>query len=209
MRDIKNKKKIITVSCFLAFFAGNVYAEEIAAYRTALPVFTISSAQNAFQWNDPSYDYRLNTGAGERMPIEISAAETDTPLGADQTLSGNLAKSEEGEDYADKILAKIPYNKQLKSTWKLIDGDTDLYVKGLRVDRGNKGVEYSTSTMPFVGEVEGIKFKAEAGEENKIKFESSRIPFIGNVEGFKFKSSVGEESSVSVRYTTSLEKLGL
>lgn len=109
----------------------------------------------------------------------------------------------------DNTLAKIPYSKQLKATWKVIDGDVDLYMKGLRVDRGNKGVEYTTDYVPFMGPVEGVMFKAEAGEDNKLKFESSHIPFVGHVEGFKFKSSVGEEASVSVRYNVSLDKLGL
>ncbi|MCB1722055.1 MAG: hypothetical protein KDI11_09895, partial [Alphaproteobacteria bacterium] len=109
---MKNKKIIITVSCLLLFFAREACAETDGENRVSLPVFTISSSHNVFQWNDSSYDYRLNTGEGERAPIEMSSAETEVPLSADQqTLRTGVAENDDGEDYAEKILDKIPYSK--------------------------------------------------------------------------------------------------
>ena len=196
-----------------AFFAGGAIAQTASEDLALQPIFESSSSHIEYLWHDPSYDFRLNSGPGARAPIAFSESPEalDVQVASNEALkvSGRSAEEDEGQKYADKILEKIPYSKQLKSTWKVIDGDVDLYVKGLRIDRGNKGLEYKTDYVPFMGSVEGVMFKAEVGEDSKMKLESSHIPFVGDVDGFKFKSSVGEDASVSLRYTTSFEKLGL
>ena len=198
---------LIALAATIFLYPATGYADDALNYQTAqLNGYSLSAYQNEFGWRDASYDYSTPS-------VEHIAPATGTELAhIDDTApvpTSNFKDDKDGDDYLDDILKNMPYSKQLKATWKVLDGETDLYVEGLRFDRGNKGVEYVTNKVPFVGEVDGIRFKAEAGEDSKVKFESSRIPFVGNVEGFKFKTSVGEESSVSVRYTTSLEKLGL
>lgn len=110
------------------------------------------------------------------------------------------------ENLKNKILKRIPYQNEAKYAWEVIDGDVDLYFTGLRADRGNKGIEYTTNSLPFMGDVNGFELKFEAGENNKISFKSDVLPFIGRMEGLSFKGATGEEGShISARYTIALD----
>lgn len=105
-------------------------------------------------------------------------------------------------DLEDKILAMLPQGDRLKYMWHVTDGKVDLYFEGLRFDRGNKGVTYKTKTLPFIGEMDDIEFKFEAGDDNKFSFKSSTVPIIGSIEGLSFKGSTGDKGSrISARYT--------
>ncbi|MEZ5813238.1 MAG: hypothetical protein R3E13_00690 [Alphaproteobacteria bacterium] len=210
---LKNKYLIIAALSSLAVFPGSAQAGEEASPQPGfLKGYALSAYENEYAWRMSAGDYTTPVTA---QVFEEAALDTGT-----QTLSTHEKRAltqdkdknsskNKAEDFAERIMEQMPYSRQLKSTWHLIDGDTDIYVEGLRVDRGNRGLSYQTSAMPFIGEVEGVKFTAEAGKDNKLKFESSVIPFVGHVEGLKFKSSVGKAAQVSVRYTVPLERLGL
>ena len=111
------------------------------------------------------------------------------------------AKLLEKQDFEERLMEAIPYAEELRPVWHFIDGDTDIFIPNLRVDRRNKGLVYKTSEIPFVGKMEGIEFKLKAGEEMELGFESNHIPFMGELEGFNIKGSVGEESKIFARYT--------
>ena len=215
MCHVKNKYLGAVLFSVLMTSTGSVLADDMHNNHNGLPLYTISAYENEFKWRDPDYDFRRNEGTA--APSKTAAGhKKNTPPPDDLSLltlnsysDDSARKQDEEEDAIDEILENIPYSNSLKSTWKVLDGDVDLYVEGLRVDRGNKGLVYKTSTMPFMGEVEGVNIRAEVGEDNKVKLESSVIPFIGQVEGLKFKSSVGEDSAISVRYKISLDRLGL
>lgn len=204
MCSTKNISWAAILSFFIFVFAPAAFADEDSASQ---PLFFTSSYQNEFGWRLNAGDY--NVPMNQEIPLETSLGgiSGDSINAEDITLQiqeGSDKGPESEEDYIGKIMNKIPYSKQMKTTWKFIDGETDIYVEGLRVDRGNKGVAYYTSALPFIGEIEGVRFTAEAGEDSKLRFESNAIPFIGTVEGFEFKSSVGENSKVSIRYRMDL-----
>lgn len=111
------------------------------------------------------------------------------------------SSSKDKRDLDEKILAMVPHGQKMKKLWKIVDGDVDLHFVGLRGDRRNKGLKYTTNSMPLLGEIRGTEFKFSAGEEMKFGFESNRIPFAGEVEGFQFKGSVGDDAKISARYT--------
>lgn len=121
--------------------------------------------------------------------------------------SSGFAKSKKDkEEWEDKILAMLPQGDRLKHMWEVVDGDVNLYFKGLRFDRGNKGVTYKTKTLPLIGEMDNTELKFEAGEDNKLSFKSSTVPFIGDIEGLSFRGSTGNKGSrISARYTISLD----
>ena len=105
--------------------------------------------------------------------------------------------------YEDQVLSMVPHGDKLKKTWNIIDGDVDLMgIKGLRGDRRNKGVTYSTNYVPFIGDMESVEFRFDAGEDMEFIFESSHIPFMGQLEGFNFKTSIKDDNQrVFARYT--------
>lgn len=192
----------------MALTAGPAIADENNTNSEGLPLFVTTSYQNEYGWRHDAGDYREPVAPLVEPQAGDAAAQVSLSK-QQETLKKEQGKSYKEKDYLDKVLKKLPYSKRLKSTWKLIDGDTDVYVEGLRLDRGNTGVTYTTSTVPFIGDVDGLEMKAEMGQDSKLKLKSSHVPFVGKVEGLEFKSSVGEEQAVSIRYTTSLEKLGL
>lgn len=191
----------------MALSAGPAIAGENNNNSDTLPVFLTSAYNNEFSWRESAGDFRMPVEA--EIPVEANANVNGDGADIQPVIAEETPSFKEEEDFVDKIMDKIPYSKRLKSTWNLIDGETDLYVEGLRVDRGNTGLSFQTNEVPFIGEVEGLEIKAEMGEESKLKLKSSHVPFVGQVEGLEFKSSVGEEQSVSVRYTMPLERLGL
>ena len=105
------------------------------------------------------------------------------------------------QDIEDQILAMVPHGQKMKQLWYIVDGDTDLYFEGLRADKGNRGVKYTTNAMPLIGEVKGTEFEFSAGKDMEFGFESNRIPLIGEVEGFRLKGSVSDDAKISARYT--------
>lgn len=141
----------------------------------------------------------------ERAYIPPSFVEYKDPTLPEDQESKFKSKFTKKNDLEDRIMEEIPYAKQAKNLWNVVDGDVDIYVKDLRVDRRNKGLVYTTNTMPFIGEIDDTELKFQAGEEMKVSFGTSRIPFVGTLEGFKFKSSVGgDNTKVSFRYTIPL-----
>ena len=120
--------------------------------------------------------------------------------------STNSYASKDKGDFVDDLMEKIPYSKQLKYTWNVVDGDVDLYFEDLRVDRRNKGVSYTMETLPLIGEMEGSEIRAEVGDDNKITFKSDYMPLMGRVDGFQFKASTGtDDSTVSFKYKTAID----
>lgn len=113
------------------------------------------------------------------------------------------SRPDNDQSWEDKILNKIPQGKRLKYMWNVADGDIDLMgIKGFRGDRGNKGVTYSTHYVPFIGDMESVEFRFDAGEDTEFIFKSSHIPFMGELEGFNFKVSAKDNRQrVFARYT--------
>lgn len=153
-------------------------------------------------WNEQSYDFSRN------VPEPISTQDTDysyeSPVGLDALAAayggGQQVKSD-GKEFIDGIMHHVPYKNTLKHTWNVIDGDVDLGVTNLRMNRRNKGVTYKTNHIPLVGEVKGTELRADAGEDTKLTLTSDRLPFGGRVEGLQFKASVGsDDSNISLRY---------
>lgn len=138
----------------------------------------------------------------QKIEIEPSLL-IDTPRSTSDTsgTSASFKSNEDKQDFGDKVLAMVPHGKKMKKAWKVIDGDVDLYFEGLRADRGNKGLKYTTTAMPLIGEVSGTEFEFSAGEEMEFSFESNRIPLAGEIEGFRLKGSVGDDAKISARYT--------
>lgn len=180
-------------------------ASATADDSSQIPRFTISAYQNEYGWRDLS---SVPASPSETAPLEGETLSLTSDT-AQKTLSGSESKKsykKDDEDFVDKIMDKIPYRKQLKATWDFVDGETDVMgVQGLRVDRGNKGLVYKTSYMPMMGEVKGVEWKGEVGEDAKLTFKSHRIPFMGEVEGLTFKTSVGDDAKVSLRYAIELD----
>lgn len=116
----------------------------------------------------------------------------------------NSSSNEDG-DLEDKILALIPHSDKMKRVWSIADGDVDLHFEGLRFDRKNMGVKYTTSTLPMIGEMTGIEFEFEAGDDNNLSFESDIMPLVGHIDGFTFKGSAGDDNRISARYTMNFD----
>ena len=124
--------------------------------------------------------------------------------GGDVAADQKNAKSKE-EDFADKVLKKIPYGQSLKQVWHVVDGDVDLYFEDLRMDRGNRGVSYKMDFVPLIDRVDGTGLKAHVGEDSKLTFESDYVPLVGRVDGLQFKASTGNNGShMLLRYKTSI-----
>ncbi len=133
-----------------------------------------------------------------------------TPQEIDPTISESPKKNfksklRDEEDFKKMIMEKIPYAKQAKYMWDVVDGDVDIYMKNLRADRKNKGLSYTTNRLPLIGEVKNVEFKFNAGEDMGMSFETNRMPFVGTLEGFKLKGTMGEDSRISARYTIPLD----
>lgn len=127
----------------------------------------------------------------------------DDPKSSKGTGKDRRAKPpKDDEDFEDKIMAMIPHSGKMKQLWNYVDGDTDLYFEGLRADKSNKGVQYTTSTIPLIGDIRGTKFKFSAGDKMEFGFKSNRIPLVGEVKGFSLKGSASPTNNkISARYT--------
>lgn len=153
-------------------------------------------------------------------PLDISPfiATTKTPNNQQPLLVGPSAsrssqssyfssQSNNAEDMGDQVLALVPHGDDMKYLWNVVDGDVDLYFSNLRADRKNKGMVYTTETLPLVGTFDHTEFKVKGGaEENAFSFETSHIPLAGDLEGFKFNGTLSDNNSrVSLHYTVPLD----
>ena len=153
-------------------------------------------------WNEQSYDFTADVSAGSDS-ISAESLNTLEPASISDPLYYKAPEKFEKKDknWEEELLDKLPYKNTLKYTWDFVDGDVDVMdVKNLRVDRGNRGLSYKTSFVPFAGDVDGTEIRAEVGEDTRLKFESDYVPMMGRMEGLKFKASLGDGASVSLRY---------
>jgi len=175
------------------------------SYDESLFIPVVYTLDNA--WNTQNHDFTTPVA----MPI-IPETISDENIAAQEHVQipkGELKEKKslkaESENFGEKMLKKLPFKNTLKYTWDIIDGDEDVYFEGLRLDRGNMGLEYKTKDIPVVGTVEAIEIKAEMGKSAKLQFESDYIPMVGRVEGFNFKATAGKNSNVSLRYKTDID----
>lgn len=125
----------------------------------------------------------------------ISVPEDDT-VGEEKKDS----KSDEN-DFIGRMTDKVPFGNSLKQTWRVIDGDVDLYFEDLRVDRRNKVISYKIKSMPVVGDMDNGELKANVGKDASLTYSSDYIPFVGGVDGLKFQASTGtDDTNMSLRY---------
>lgn len=134
----------------------------------------------------------------EEVHIEPSLLISAPSKGADKKYS---FQSKKDEDIEDQILAIVPQGQNMKKLWYIVDGETDLYFENLRADKSNKGVKYTMTSVPLLGDIDGTKFEFSAGDKMEFGFKSNQIPLIGEVEGFRLRGSVSENASISARYT--------
>lgn len=141
----------------------------------------------------------------ENIPLLLSRIEpAAAPANADTHTS--KFKSDDETDFKDKLIEKIPFGDKMHHSWKIIDGDVDLYFDGLRADRGNKGVEYKSNTIPFIGKMDKSEWKVDAGEDMKFTFISKALPFVDDIEGFHFKTTISEDDNRAyARYTVAFD----
>lgn len=105
------------------------------------------------------------------------------------------------DDFADRLMKRIPYHKSLRYTWDIADGDVDIYFENLRVDRRNKGLSYKTDSLPMIGKMDGAELEANLGGDSKLTFKSDYMPLVGRVDGFQFRASAGtDDRNISLRY---------
>lgn len=145
----------------------------------------------------------MNEPADLLSPLQ-QASETDVPDNI-----GNVTKTTRKSSFKDDrgfekiLLDKVPYGEDLSYMWDVVDGDVDIAtVQGLRVDRRNKGLSYTTNKVPIVGTVDGMEFEFATGDTHEVSVESKIIPFVGKSERFKVKGSMSsDKSKVFARYT--------
>lgn len=110
------------------------------------------------------------------------------------------------KSFKQKVMDKIPYSENAKHLWDVVDGDVDLHFVGLRGDRRNQGLKYTTDTLPFVGQVDGMKLEFKAGGNNGLFFKSDKMPFIGRVKGLNYKGAISDgNNAFFARYTIALD----
>ncbi|NCT40728.1 MAG: hypothetical protein GW778_03585 [Alphaproteobacteria bacterium] len=201
---MRENYKVTLCVGFFAFIGFSTIASAQNTDQQNLFIPSVYTLDNA--WNTQKHDFTQT----EAVPIILDtqdamniadAQNKDVAPNADKNQAA--FKSKDDEDWEDKLLDKLPYKNTLKYTWKIIDGKENIYFEGLRVDRGNKGLEYRTQDVPFIGKVDALKMRAEIGESSNLIFESDYIPLLGRKEGFNFKATAGSDSNVSIRYKTS------
>lgn len=124
---------------------------------------------------------------------------------AEETAEKNKAKKIE-KSFKQKVMDEIPYSEDIKYMWDIVDGDIDLYVTGLRGDRRNKGLKYTTDTMPLIGKIDGMELQFKAGNKNGLFFKSDKMPFIGHIKGLSYKGAISnKDTALFARYTIALD----
>jgi len=188
--------------CALFAFAQNAYAQNQNENSQQSEFFIPAVYAVEGDWRAQNYDFTNNA------PPAIITTNTDDYLKDNNAAAVKAAKSKlksDDENMADKLMKKIPYSKSLKYTWDVVDGDVDLGVKNLRMDRGNMGVSYKTNALPMLGDMDGSQIKAELGRSSKVTFESDYMPMVGRIDGLQFKASTGtSKSTLSLRYKTDI-----
>jgi len=200
--NIKNRFAVTVGICALASFAQNASAQNAHNHEPhTLMIPAVYSIEN--DWTQQDYDFTAPVAVNVD-PSGDGVATSNNPDVQDVE-SSNSFKAK-GNDFVDKLMKKIPYSKQLKYTWDVVDGDVDLYFENLRVDRGNQGVSYKTNTLPIVGDMEGSEIKAEFGQDSKLTFKSDYMPMMGRIDGFQFKASAStDDTAISMRYKTNID----
>lgn len=122
----------------------------------------------------------------------------------DKTKKNGSKKME--TSFKQKVMDTIPYSEDIKYMWDVVDGDVDLHFAGLRGDRRNQGLKYTTDTLPFVGQVDGMELQFKAGSDNGLFFKSDKMPLIGRVKGLSYKGALSNsDSAFFARYTIALD----
>ncbi len=183
-----------------AFAAENIYKNPAEKNHKVISVYE----------NNWSYD--INT------QFEITASETtNSDTGTPRELLKSVETPEDEKRSAtarfieeanleDKILSKVPHGSRIKHIWNIVDGDVDLYFTGLRADKGNRGITYTTTNLPVIGKINDMKFEFSAGETNEISFTTHVIPFMGELKGFTLKGTAGDDDNkIFARYTVPFE----
>ncbi|MCB1651724.1 MAG: hypothetical protein KDI46_06710 [Alphaproteobacteria bacterium] len=173
--------------------------------RSGLPVFFTSAYSNEFGWRETEPDFSIVSPVSAVAGSAPVLSLTSKPVRGG-VAGGQAFKPSKDDAFFDGFLEDMPYKHEMKATWKLIDGKTDLYVEGLRVNRRNRGVSYTIHSLPLVGEMEDSALRAEFGQRDRaLKFESRHVPFVGSVEGLSFSSSAGNSGAqVSLRFKREL-----
>lgn len=200
MRKLNSSTTYTALSLWiLCLITMPAQAEEISAKQQ--PSSQVIEAR--YNWKLSTHQ-PVDTTAEDDFTLSKNGAPTPEALAAIEPAAKRAAPKE--KKIEDRLLSMLPYKDTLKHTWNVIDGDVDLLtVEGLRFDRGNKGVAYTTSFIPFMGDVDGFEMEFCAGEDMEINFESDAIPFMNKVDGLSFKGSAGEEDNrISFRYTMQL-----
>ncbi|NCO04323.1 MAG: hypothetical protein GW903_09050 [Alphaproteobacteria bacterium] len=200
MREL-NSLPVLSFLCLGALYliSPPALAEESAAKNT--PPSQVYQAR--INWKISSQE-SLDEQYQDQDFTMIPQGETP-PADALKALESASKAAPEKEKFEDKLLSMLPYKNTLKHTWNVIDGDVDLLtVEGLRFDRGNRGIAYTTSFIPMIGDVDGFEMEFCAGKDMEINFKSDVTPFIGKLEGLSFRGKAGEDSAISFRYTVKL-----
>jgi len=204
-------RAVLSITVVLVGFSSiNVYAagllntphstQELHAEETA---HTPNKVMN-FEWTPPmvAQDFTMIPTKTKDAPLPDLLLMPHHKPSTPKPEKTAKSKSKDSKDWEDKVMAAVPQAKQLKKMWNFIDGDTDLHFTGLRIDRGNKGLKYSTHFVPMIGEMETVEVEFMAGQDLELSLESSHIPFAGDLDGFKFKTSVSNnKSKILARYT--------
>ncbi|MFK7839367.1 MAG: hypothetical protein AB8B83_03470 [Bdellovibrionales bacterium] len=149
-------------------------------------------------WAEQDYNFQIPVTVPIRS--DQDAKEVSNVNELDVSTKAGILKSDSG-DMVDDLMKKIPYSKQLKYTWDIIDGDVDLYFENLRADRSNRGITYKMIELPMIGKMQGSELKADIGKDSKLTFKSDYMPMVGHIDGLEFKASAGTDKSViSLRY---------
>ncbi len=199
--DIKIILSVIVGISAFSGFTQNVFAQD--AHAVDISKLFIPAVYPINDWRQQDYDF---TKPAPSLPISPPDSNISQTINDNVAIDKNKASFNSNEDdFIERLMKKIPYSKSLKYTWKVVDGDVDLYFEDLRFDRGNKGVSYKIDTLPMIGKIHGTELKAEVGEDNKLTFKSDYMPLVGRIDGFQLKASTtADDSNISLRYKTDI-----
>jgi len=179
-----------------------------AATAAEINASLIPHYSNNWSYQEPMHFHQdsLKTSETDGTPREkVELVETN-PKEKQSEEKEFVSKLVQDTDWEKQLLSKIPFSKNLKGTYHFIKGETDIYVKGLRMDASNRGVSYTTSKTPLLGSHLGLKLKFSAGKENGVFFNTHSIPLMVDVEGFSLKgSATDEDNRIFARYKFALE----
>ena len=106
------------------------------------------------------------------------------------------------QSFKDQVLERFSFGRDVKGVWDVVDGEKDIYFRGLRAESRNLGLSYTLDDMEYLDDV---RLKFSAGKDNEISFTTQTIPFVGQLEGFTFKATAGDDGGkVFARYKINL-----